>query len=229
MVGVAGFGNENTRGQGAGYQDCWAVGTGLYGSWLAVADGIGGGPAGREAAQVAVGLAQVVLGTGGLTEDELAQVFDAAYVALRPWWVQERGGGTTLTVAAVGRSGLVIAGVGDSPAYVDFGSGFELVSHVKQSHVLKEWLGSTQRPQPWTLKWCREYEIYGVIVTSDGVDAAAVTSLAADVSASELSAALADTPSLGGDDASAAIAVIARTTQTPVRAEGRLREEQARV
>lgn len=122
---VAGFGNENTRGHGAGYQDRWAVGAGAAGAWLAVADGIGGGPAGKEAAQVAIGLAQVVLGSGELTEAELYQVFDSAYVALRPWWVQERGGGTTLTVAAMSKAGLLMAAVGDSPAYVDFGAGFE--------------------------------------------------------------------------------------------------------
>jgi hypothetical protein len=212
---VAGFGNENTRGQGAGYQDRWATGSGAHGSWLAVADGIGGGPAGREAAQVAVGLAQVVLGAGDLTETELHSVFDAAYMALRPWWVQERGGGTTLTLAAIGKTGLVIAGVGDSPAYVDFGAGFELVSQPKQSHVLKEWLGSTERPHPWTVLWRPEHEVRGVIVTSDGVDPAAVTALAADRSASELASALGAVPSLGGDDASAAIAVVAQTTPAP--------------
>jgi hypothetical protein len=215
QVEVAGFGNENTRGQGAGYQDRWATGSGAHGSWLAVADGIGGGPAGQEAAQVAVGLAQVMLSAGDLTQTELHRVFDAAYVALRPWWVQERGGGTTLTVAAIGRCGLVIAGVGDSPAYVDFGAGFELVSQPKQSHVLKEWLGSTDRPQPWTVLWRPEQEVRGVIITSDGIDPAAVAALAADRSASGLASALGAVPSLGGDDASAAIAVLARTTSVP--------------
>ena len=185
-VEVAGFGNENTRGQGAGYQDRWAAGSGHHGSWLAVADGIGGGPAGQEAAQVAVGLAQVMLSAGELTETELDRLFDATYVALRPWWVQERGGGTTLTVATVGQSGLVIAGVGDSPAYVDFGAGFELVSQPKESHVLKEWLGSTERPHPWTVLWRPEQEVRGVIITSDGVDPSAVAALAADWSAAGL-------------------------------------------
>ncbi len=133
-VEVAGFGNENTRGHGAGYQDRWVAGSGAAGAWLAVADGIGGGPAGKEAAQVAVGLAQVVLGAGELTEAGLYQLFDSAFVALRPWWVQERGGGTTLTVAAISRAGLLMGAVGDSPAYVDFGAGFELVTKPKRSH-----------------------------------------------------------------------------------------------
>lgn len=210
-VEIAGFGNENTRGHGAGYQDRWAVGAGAAGAWLAVADGIGGGPAGKEAAQVAVGLAQVVLGAGELTEGELYRVFDSAYVALRPWWVQERGGGTTLTVAAISRTGLVIGAVGDSPAYVDFGAGFEPVTKPKSSHLLKEWLGSEDRPQPWIDLWrWEDHDIRGVIVTSDGVNPQEVRSLAADGSAAEIVAALRTARSLGGDDASAAVAVLPR-------------------
>ncbi len=215
-VEVAGFGNENIRGHGAGYQDRWAAGAGVAGAWLAVADGIGGGPAGKEAAQVAVGLAQVVLGAGELTEAELYRLFDSAYVALRPWWVQERGGGTTLTVAAISKAGLLMAAVGDSPAYVDFGAGFELVTEPNRSHLLKEWLGSENRPQPWIALWrWPEHEIRGVIVASDGVDPAAVGSLAAEGSAAEIVAALRPVPSVGGDDASAAVAVIAREERDP--------------
>lgn len=210
-VEVAGYGNENTRCHGAGYQDRWGAGSGVAGSWLAVADGIGGGPAGQEAAQVAVGLAQVVLGAGELTEADVYQLFDSAYVALRPWWVQERGGGTTLTVAAVSRTGLVIGAVGDSPAYVDFGAGFELVTKPKRSHLLKEWLGSEDRPQPWIGLWrWADHEIRGVIVTSDGVNRHEVRSLAADGSAAEIATALRSARSLDGDDASAAVAVIPR-------------------
>lgn len=209
---MAGFGNENTRGQDAGYQDRWATGSGPHGSWLVVADGIGGGPAGQEAAQVAVGLAQVMLAAGDLTETEVDRVFDATYIALRPWWVRERGGGTTLTIAAISRSGLVIAGVGDSPAYVDFGHGFELVSEPKESHVLKEWLGSTERPHPWSVLWRPEQEVRAVIITSDGVDPTTVASLAADRSAADLALTLGSAPSIAGDDASAAVAVLHRTT-----------------
>ena len=217
-VEVAGFGNENTRGHGAGYQDRWAAGSGASGSWLAVADGIGGGPAGAEAAQVAVGLAQVVLGAGDLTEAGIYQLFDAAYVALRPWWVQERGGGTTLTVAAISAAGLWVAAVGDSPAYVDFGAGFELVTEAKQSHVLKEWLGTADRPQPSITLWrWSEHEVRGVVVTSDGVDPHAVTSIAANSTAGEIAACLRAADPLGGDDASAAVAVI---TNEPMNKKG---------
>lgn len=208
-VEVAGFGNENTRGHGAGYQDRWGAGSGPTGSWLAVADGIGGGRAGAEAAQVAIGLAQVLLGADELTEAGLYQLFDSAYVALRPWWVQERGGGTTLTVAAISSAGLWIAAVGDSPAYVDFGAGFELVTEAKQSHVLKEWLGAEDRPHPSIALWrWPEHQVRGVLVTSDGVDPEAVTSLSADSTAGEIAGCLRRADPLGGDDASAAVAVI---------------------
>jgi hypothetical protein len=208
-VDVAGFGNENTRGQGAGYQDRWGAGSGSSGSWLAVADGIGGGRAGAEAAQVAIGLAQVVLGSGPATEAGLYQLFDAAYVALRPWWVQERGGGTTLTVVTINSAGLWVASVGDSPAYVDFGAGFEVVTEPKQSHVLKEWLGTEDRPRPALALWrWPEHQIRGVLVTSDGVDPAAVSSIAPERTAGEIAAHLRSSAPLGGDDASASIAVI---------------------
>ena len=208
-VDVAGFGNENTRGQGAGYQDRWGAGSGPGGSWLAVADGIGGGRAGAEAAQVAIGLAQVVLGSGPPTEAGLHQLFDAAYVALRPWWVQERGGGTTLTVATISSAGLLVASVGDSPAYVDFGAGFELVTEPKQSHVLKEWLGTEDRPRPALALWrWPEHQIRGVLVTSDGVDPTAVTSIATERTAGEIATHLRSSVPLGGDDASASVAVI---------------------
>ena len=217
-VEVAGFGNENTRGQEAGYQDRWGAGSGPSGSWLAVADGIGGGPAGAEAAQVAAGLAQVVLGAGDLTEARIYQLFDATYVALRPWWMQERGGGTTLTVAAISAAGLWVAAVGDSPAYVDFGAGFELVTEEKQSHVLKEWLGTADRPQPSLTLWrWSEHRVRGVVVTSDGVDPHAVTSIAPNSTASEIVAGLRAADPLGGDDASAAVAVI---TNEPVNKKG---------
>lgn len=217
-VEVAGFGNENTRGHGAGYQDRWGAGSGPAGSWLAVADGIGGGPAGAEAAQVAVGLARVVLGAGELTEAGIYQLFDSVYVALRPWWVQERGGGTTLTVAAISRAGLWVAAVGDSPAYIDFGAGFELVTEQKQSHVLKEWLGSEDRPQPSIALWrWPESQVRGVVVTSDGVDPDAVKSIAGNSTAGDIAACLRAVDSLGGDDASAAIAVI---TNEPMNQEG---------
>lgn len=160
---------------------------------------------------VAVGLAQVVLGAGELTEAGLYQLFDSAFVALRPWWVQERGGGTTLTVAAISRAGLLMGAVGDSPAYVDFGAGFELVTKPKRSHLLKEWLGSEDRPQPWIDLWrWPDHRIRGVMVTSDGVDPQVVRSLAADLSAAEIVAALRAARSLGGDDASAAVAVMPR-------------------
>lgn len=212
-VTVAGFGNENTRGHGAGYQDRWGAGTGTAGAWLAVADGIGGGPAGKEAAQVAVGLAQVVLGVDGSTKARLYQLFDSAFVALRPWWVQERGGGTTLTVAAVDGTDLWVASVGDSPAYVDFGAGFEMVTEPKQSHQLKEWLGSEDRPRPCLARWpWSSHKIRGVLVTSDGVDPAVVRTTTAERSAPEIVASLRAAPPLGGDDASAAVAVVAGTT-----------------
>jgi hypothetical protein len=55
-VEFSGFAKGNTRGNGAGDQNRWGAVSGAAGSWLAVADGIGGGPAGQEAAQVAVGL-----------------------------------------------------------------------------------------------------------------------------------------------------------------------------
>lgn len=208
-VDVAGFGNENTRGQGAGYQDRWGAGSGPGGSWLAVADGIGGGRAGAEAAQVAIGLAHVVLGSGLPTEASLHQLFDAAYVALRPWWVQERGGGTTLTLATISSVGLFVASVGDSPAYVDFGTGFEQVTEPKQSHVLKEWLGTEDRPRPAVALWrWPEHHIRGVLVTSDGVDPTAVTSIAPGRSAGEIATHLRFSAPLGGDDASASVAVI---------------------
>lgn len=208
-IEVAGFGNENTRGQGAGYQDRWGAGSGPGGSWLAIADGIGGGRAGAEAAQVAIGLAQVVLGSGRVTEARLYQLFDATYVALRPWWVQERGGGTTLTVATINGVGLWVASVGDSPAYVDFGAGFELVTEQKQSHVLKEWLGTEDRPRPTLALWrWPEHQLRAVLVTSDGVDPAAVSSIAPERTAAEIAARLRSSTPLGGDDASASIAVI---------------------
>lgn len=214
-VEVAGFGNENIRGHGAGYQDRWGAGSGPAGSWLAVADGIGGGPAGAEAAQVAVGLARVVLGAGDLTEAGIYQLFDSVYVALRPWWVQERGGGTTLTVAAISGAGLWVAAVGDSPAYVDLGAGFELVTEPKQSHVLKEWLGSGDRPQPSIALWrWPDHQVRGVVVTSDGVDPDAVASIAASSTAGEITACLRAADSWGGDDASAAVAVISREPMT---------------
>jgi hypothetical protein len=221
-VEVAGFGNENTRGHGAGYQDRWGAGSGPAGSWLAVADGIGGGPAGAEAAQVAVGLARVVLGGDDLTEAGMYQLFDSVYVALRPWWVQERGGGTTLTVAAINGAGLWVAAVGDSPAYVDLGAGFELVTEPKQSHVLKEWLGSEDRPQP-SIAWWRwpEHQVRAVVVTSDGVDPDAVASIAASSTASEITACLRAADSRGGDDASAAVAVITDLDLIPRDAQNR--------
>lgn len=212
---IAGFGQENTRGQGAGYQDMWGAGTGATGTWLAIADGIGGGPAGQEAAKVAVGLAQVVLSAGAPTEEKIYQLFDSAYVALQPWWVQERGGGTTLTVAAFSGTSLWVASVGDSPAYVDFGAGFEPVTEPKQSHQLKEWLGSENRPQPKQSLWhWSQHRIRGVVITSDGVDPKAVMATSAASSAAEIVARLQATPPLHGDDASAAVAVISsqRTT-----------------
>lgn len=209
-VEVTGFGNENTRGQGAGYQDCWGAGAGPTGSWLAIADGIGGGRAGAEAAQVAIGLAQVLLGSGPVTEARLYQLFDAVYLALRPWWVRERGGGTTLTVATVSSVGLWVASVGDSPAYVDFGSGFELVTEQKQSHALKEWMGTEDRPKPTLALWrWPEHQIRAVLVTSDGVDPAAVSSIAPEGTAADIAAHLRASTPLGGDDASASVAVIA--------------------
>lgn len=107
---------------------------------------------GEEAAQVAIGLAQLLLGSGTPTEAALHRVFDATYAALRPWW-SERGGGTTLTLAAITATGLYIAAVGDSPAYVDFGAGFTLVTEPRRSHALKEWLGSADRPQPSVRFW----------------------------------------------------------------------------
>lgn len=208
-VTVAGFGNANTRGHGNEYQDRWGAGTGAAGTWLAVADGIGGGPAGREAAEVAVGLAQVVLGANGPTETRLRQLFDSAFAALRPWWVQERGGGTTLTAAVLSDAGLWVASVGDSPAYIDFGAGFEMVTEPKQTHQLKEWLGSEDRPRPWLARWnWSSHQVLGVLVTSDGVDPEAVRSTTAERSTSEIVASLRTEPSLGGDDASAVVAVI---------------------
>jgi len=110
-------------------------------------------------------------------------------------------------VAVITGSGLLIVGVGDSPAYVDFGTGFELVSEAKRTHALKEWLGSTEHPVPWTMRWPADHDIRGV-VTTDGVDPAAVSSLSANRSAVDLAADLGAVPALGGDDASAAIAVL---------------------
>ena len=132
------------------------------------------------------------------TEAGLYQLFDAAYVALRPWWVQERGGGTTLTVATISGAGLWVASVGDSPAYVDFGAGFELVTEPKQSHVLKEWLGTQDRPRPALALWrWPEHQIRGVLVTSDGVDPAAVSSIAPERTAGEIAAHLRSSAPLG--------------------------------
>lgn len=212
---VAGFGQENTRGHGAGYQDMWGAGTGVTGTWLAVADGIGGGPAGQEAAKVAVGLAQVVLSAGAPTEEKIYQLFDSAYAALQPWWVRERGGGTTLTVAAFSGVGLWVASVGDSPAYVDFGAGFEPVTEPKQSHQLKEWLGSESRPHPKQSLWpWSQHQVRGVLITSDGVDPSVVAATGANNSAAEIVATLQASPAIHGDDASAAVAVISSPSIT---------------
>lgn len=209
---LAGFGVCNTRQGAPSYQDRWVAGTGAGGAWLAVADGIGGGPAGEEAAQVAVGLAQLVLGSGTPTQTDVLQVFDAVYTALRPWWLQERGGGTTLTVAAVTPTGLFVAAVGDSPAYIDFGAGFELVTEPKASHLLKEWLGSADRPRPSIDLWrWSEHDVRAVLVTSDGVDPDAVANVDSGQSAAGVVSTLREAPALGGDDASAAVAVIVTT------------------
>jgi hypothetical protein len=57
--------------------------------------------------------------------------------------------------------------------------------------------------------WRRpEHQIHAVLVTSDGVDPASVSSIAPERTAAEIAAHLRSSTPLGGDDASASVAVI---------------------
>lgn len=87
---------------------------------LAVADGLGGHPAGDVASLTAVrSLDAAPLSNGSGTEDVLAAVRAAHEAVLQAAEEPDRAGmGTTLVLAVVGESAARIAHVGDSRAYL---------------------------------------------------------------------------------------------------------------
>lgn len=86
---------------------------------LVLADGMGGLPGGGEAAKAATAAALDVLAAGSAEEGTAAEAVGAANRAVAALQA-ELGGqpGTTLTVAAVHRTGAVIGHAGDSRAYL---------------------------------------------------------------------------------------------------------------
>ena len=102
-------------------QDAFAA-TPLHGGdgvGLLVADGMGGLPGGREAAQTASAAALAVLGEGGADQQTVLAAVEAANRAVGELR-SEIGGqpGTTLTLAAVSGATAVIGHAGDSRAYL---------------------------------------------------------------------------------------------------------------
>ena len=86
---------------------------------LLVADGMGGLPGGREAAQAATAAALAVLGSGAADQQTVLAAVDAANRAVEELR-SDIGGqpGTTLTLAAVTGAAAVIGHAGDSRAYL---------------------------------------------------------------------------------------------------------------
>lgn len=102
-------------------EDAWLVRQlGQGGVLLAVADGVGGGPAGQEASQLAL---KILDDAVGMEVHDAARLASAVSLANRRIWEsgqqneQLTGMGTTLTSAAIVGSRVYVAHVGDSRAY----------------------------------------------------------------------------------------------------------------
>ncbi|RJS45207.1 PP2C family protein-serine/threonine phosphatase [Nocardioides cavernaquae] len=202
---VAGGSVRNQRGHDN--QDRWRAGTTADGFWIAVADGISGGPDGARAAQTAVGVTGRVLGDARLLEADLHRAFDTVHAALWPWYDGTPAGGTTLTVVAFTPGGLRIAWVGDSPAYVDFGAGLHRATDQRGPGALRHWLGARDQPETRILGWEPEDVPVRVLAVSDGVaEATLLAPSAAGTSAAQLVESALAVPSHGGDDATLVVA-----------------------
>lgn len=119
-IDAAGDGRRNRRGHD--YQDRWLYAATPAGAWAAVADGISGGPHGAAAAEAAITAAARTLCASDLGPVVVRCAFREAARAVRPWFHGQEPGGTTLTIATVSAEGVVVATVGDSPAYLDHGA-----------------------------------------------------------------------------------------------------------
>lgn len=206
LAEVCGGSCVNTR--GGENQDRWQAGAGPAGAWLIVADGISGGPHGAPAAQSAVSIANSVLVASDLDEASLYRAYDVVHAALWPWYVNEVPGGTTLTIAVASAEGVFVAAIGDSPAYADDGSGLAMVTDLAPPGGLREWLGSRDVPQPTVRWWSAAKEVITLIVASDGIDPATIYALAPARRAAQGVAQALAAPSVGGDDATIAIACL---------------------
>ena len=132
-------------------QDCFACGQGSHGAWVAVADGIGGGDLGAEAASVAVAVARRELADAPLDEAALAGAFERAHVAVRAMFASGARGGTTLTLAAVTPGRIMLAAVGDSRAWLlrDGDGDAQPASPIPAPGPLPEWVGQSGPIDPW--------------------------------------------------------------------------------
>ena len=113
LAGVAGLSDTGLR--RAVNQDAYLASERL----VAVADGVGGGPAGEVAARVAID----ALSAGGDPARASAAVYDAAQGDPR-----RRGMATTLTAGRFTGAGFEVAHAGDSRAYRLRGGGIELLT-----------------------------------------------------------------------------------------------------
>jgi len=122
-----GFLAADLRSEGAGAKSgAWTLGEGRL--LLAIADGMGGGPAGGEASQSALECLRAELARGGgRAEPLLRSAIEAANRRLFDQASSDpklRGMGTTLTAALIERGHLVIGHVGDTRAYLARGGRF---------------------------------------------------------------------------------------------------------
>jgi hypothetical protein len=166
-VAVAAGTAPNTRGRV--WQDRWLSGQSHRGTWLVLADGIGGGPYGERAAEAAVQVAARALAATALDEVAVASAVDSAHAAVQPWYPDARGG-TTLSIVTITEWRLVAATVGDSPVLSVAGGSTCRLSPPAESGGLRSWVGSSEPVMPWLGSWPLTAEL-GVLVCSDGVAA----------------------------------------------------------
>lgn len=165
LLATAAAGLPNGRGHPC--QDRWATGQLPHGGWLIVADGITGGTRGETAAEAAVTVADRVLRGSDLLEGAALTAVEAAHTAVRPWYTTSHGG-TTLTVLTLTRHRIVVAQVGDSPAFLLHSGALQPLTPSPRPGPLTAWIGQPQPLTPWLDSWPTDGDTCAV-VCSDGL------------------------------------------------------------
>lgn len=155
------------NGRGHPWQDRWSTGQLPHGGWLIVADGITGGSKGETAAETAVAVVDRMLRGSDLLEGAVLAAVDAAHAAVRPWYATGHGG-TTLTVLTLTAHRLVLATVGDSPAYLLRSGTLHPLTPPLQPGPLTTWIGQPTPITPRLESWPVKGETLAV-VCSDGI------------------------------------------------------------